>query len=93
MSEKRAQCERLGYVLKTKVCCSQVHDASKESKGESIDFHEKYIAEEIMEEERKGVEKYYCARCSRDLIIVLIMLFQKGESACIVHHCSEGMVS
>ena len=36
-SEKRALHERLGYLLKTKVCCAQFHDAGKDSKGESID--------------------------------------------------------
>ena len=54
---KRALCERLGYILSTKVFRAQVHDANKESKGESIYLHENYIAEEITEEARKGVEK------------------------------------
>ena len=36
-SEKRALHERLGSLLKTKVCRAQFHDAGKESKGESID--------------------------------------------------------
>ena len=62
-------------------CRAQVHDAGKESKGESIDFHEKYISEEILKEARKGVEKEHCARCSRSLITVIIMTVQKGESA------------
>ena len=49
LSVKRALCERLGSLLKTKVHRSQVHDAGKESKVESIDLHENYIAEEILE--------------------------------------------
>ena len=48
-----------------------------------IDFHEKYIAEEIMEETRKGFEKEHCDNCSCALITVLRMLVHKGESACI----------
>ena len=48
-----------------------------------IYFHEKYIAEEIMEEGRKGVEKENCARCDRYLVTVLRMLVQKVESACV----------
>ena len=70
-------------LLKTKVCRAQVYDTGKESKGESIDFHEKYILEEITEEERKGLEKEHCTRCNRALTTVLRMLVQKGESACI----------
>ena len=46
-----------------------------------IDFHEKYIAEEILEEARRGLEKGRCARCIRYLITVLSILVQKGESA------------
>ena len=46
-------------------------------------MHEKYIAEEILEEAIKGVEKEHYARCSRALITVLRMLVQKGESACV----------
>ena len=72
-----------GSFLQTKVCRAQVHDASKESKGESIDFHEKCIAEEILEESRKGVEKEHFARCSRYLITVITIMVQKGESACV----------
>ena len=53
LSEKRPLCGRLGYLRKTKVCRTQVHDAGKESKGESIYLHEKYIAEEITEEKGK----------------------------------------
>ena len=83
LSEKWALCERLGHLLKTSVCRAQVHDAGKEKKGELIDSNEKYIAEEIAEESRKGVEKEHCSRCSRSLIIVPIMLIQKGESSCI----------
>ena len=64
MIEKRALRERLGYLLKTKVCRAQVHDTGKESKGKSIDLHEKYISEEILEEARKRVEKEHCDRCS-----------------------------
>ena len=74
MSEKRVLCERLGSLLKTKVCRAQVHDAGKDRKGESIDFHEKYMAEEITEESRKGVEKKHCASCIQDLIKVLRIL-------------------
>ena len=44
LSEKKALHECLGYILKTRVCRAQVHDAGKESKGESIYFYKKYIA-------------------------------------------------
>ena len=64
MNEKIALRERLGSLLKTKLCRLQVNDAGKESKGELIDFHEKYIAEEITEEARKGLENEQCSRCS-----------------------------
>ena len=57
LSENLALRERLGSLLKTKVCRAQVHYGRKESKGELIYLHEKYIAEEILEEERKGLEK------------------------------------
>ena len=53
LSEKRVLHERLGSRLNTKVYRSQVHDAGKESKGESVYVHEHYISEEIMEESRK----------------------------------------
>ena len=33
LGEKLALCENLGYLLKTKVCHSQVHDYCKDSKG------------------------------------------------------------
>ena len=46
-------------------------------------FHEKYIAEDVLEEARKGVEKEHCNRCSRYLITVLRMMVQKGEIACV----------
>ena len=42
-------------------------------------MHEKYIAEEILEEARKGVEK---EQSGRALITVLRMLVQKGEIIC-----------
>ena len=64
LSERRALRERLGSLLKAKVCRAQVHDAGKNRKGESIDLHEKYTAEDILEEARKGVEKENCARFS-----------------------------
>ena len=48
LSEKRAPCEHLGSLLKNKACHAQIHDSGKERKGESIDLHEKYIAEEII---------------------------------------------
>ena len=48
---------RLGYLLNTRVHHAQVHDAINESKGESIDFHEKYIAEEILEEAKKELKR------------------------------------
>ena len=48
-----------------------------------IYFHEKYIAEGILEDARKGVEKEHCSRCSLAFITVLRMLVQKGGSACI----------
>ena len=44
-------------------------------------MHENYIAEEILEESRKGVEKEHRARCGRSLITVIRMLVQIGESA------------
>ena len=44
-------------ILCTKVFRAQVHDANKESKGESIYLHENYIAEETLEEARKGVKR------------------------------------
>ena len=53
MSEKLVLYECMGPLLNNKVCRSQIHDAGKESKGESIDLHENYIVEEIMEESRK----------------------------------------
>ena len=62
MIKKRALRERFGYLIKTKVYCTQVHDAGKERKLESIYLNEKYIAEEILEESRKGVEKEHCDR-------------------------------
>ena len=40
LSGKQSLCECLWYLLKTKVCRAQVHDAGKESKGESVDLHE-----------------------------------------------------
>ena len=83
LSEKWALREHLGSLLTPKVYRAQVHDVGRESKGESIDLHEKYIAEGILEEARKGVEKEPCARCSRALITVLWMLVHKGESACV----------
>ena len=46
-------------------------------------MHGSYIAEENLEEARKGVEKYHCTRCSRSLITVLRILVQKGESGCV----------
>ena len=83
LSEKRALRERLGYLLKTKVYRAQVYDAGKDSKGESIYLHEKYIAEENLEGARKGVEKEHCARCSRSLITILRIMVRKGESNCV----------
>jgi len=83
VSEKRALRDRLEFFLKTKVCRTQKYDAGKESKGEAIDLHEKYIAEEILEEARKGVEKEHSSRCSLALITVLRMLVHKGDSACV----------
>ena len=83
MSGKRALRERLGYLLKTKVYRTQVHDSGKERKVESIYLHVKYIAEEIMEEASKVVEKDHYSRCSQALITVLIILVHKVESACV----------
>ena len=54
--EKWSLRERLRYLLKTKVYRAQVRDAGKETKVESMDLHEKCIAEEILEQERKVVE-------------------------------------
>ena len=48
LSEKKSLCERLGCLLKTRVFRARFHDAGKESKVELIDFHEKYIVEEIL---------------------------------------------
>ena len=75
--ERRALRERLGYLLSTKVCRAQVHDASKERKLESIDFYENYIVEEMMEQARKTIENDHCASCSRALIIVLRIMVHK----------------
>ena len=36
-----------------------------------------------MEEARKEVEKDNCARCSRSLITILIILVHKVDSACV----------
>ena len=73
----------MGSLLNTKVCRAQVYDVGKERKEESIYWHEKYIAEEILGEARKEVEKENCTRCSRALIAVLRMLVQKGEQSCV----------
>ena len=57
LSKERAIYEHLGYLFKNKVCRAQVHDIGKGNKGESIEMHENYVAEEIMEESRKGVKR------------------------------------
>ena len=57
LSGNIALLKRFGSLLKTKACRPQVCDACNESKGEYIDLHEKYVAEEIIEEASKGVEK------------------------------------
>ena len=48
-----------------------------------MDFHEKYVAEEIMAEAIKEVEKQPFSRCIQALITVLRIPVQKGQSACV----------
>ena len=45
------------YLLKTKVCSAKVYDAGKESKWESIDFHEKSIARKVLKKQGKELKR------------------------------------
>ena len=57
LSEKRTLCECLGSLLKTKVYCSQVYDAGKYIKGESIDLHEIILKKKFWKKQGKEFKR------------------------------------